>query len=111
MEYILLLIIAAAIGGGIGFGIGGLGDKKNEGVGAVLGACLGPVGWIIVALLPANAGDGTKEEKTQAPDRDARIAKLEAELAALKQAPKPSNKVMTRKDLSDDGSIPTYKLD
>jgi hypothetical protein len=47
----LVLVIACMVIGGV---IGELGGKNNSRVGALLGL-LGPVGWVIVAMLPANA--------------------------------------------------------
>jgi hypothetical protein len=37
------------VGGGVGYGIGGFKERRSEGF--WLGACLGPIGWIITALL------------------------------------------------------------
>lgn len=47
-------ILWMALGGGVGFFVG---DYKHNGVvGSLLGALLGPIGWVIVALLPRRGG-------------------------------------------------------
>lgn len=48
-DFFGLLVICALIGGGIGAAIGA--NKARGGEGFALGLCLGPIGWIIAALL------------------------------------------------------------
>jgi hypothetical protein len=75
-------------------------------------ASLGPIGWIIVAVLPPaeeKPAAGTKKET----DAE-KLARLEAELAKL-SSPKTGAMKATRprakEDLAGDGEVPTYKLD
>lgn len=105
MEMILILI-GLVVSGIIGMAIGDLGNKQNGQTGFLLGAVLGPIGWIVTAVIPANAKAEKKPEL--APHDSKRIAALEAELAKLKGSkPEPSGK----RPVDDDGQIPTYKLD
>lgn len=46
----LRLLVGIIIGGGVGAAIGN--TKNRVGLGAVLGALLGCIGWIIIAVLP-----------------------------------------------------------
>lgn len=109
MEYLIGLLIGAAICGVIGMAIGDLGGKKNGPLGGLLGALLGPIGWIIVAVLPPAEGKEEPAKPAKLTEQD-RIAKLEAELAALKGTLKaPAKSAVQVRD--DDGEIPTYKLD
>jgi hypothetical protein len=108
MEYLIGLLLGAAICGVIGMAIGDLGGKKNGAAGFALGALLGPIGWIITAVL-SPASDA--EPKAAPEVKEDRIAKLEAELAALKSPRVEKSAKIQGKDLSDDGGIPTYKLD
>lgn len=106
MELIIILIFGAAISGFVGMVIGSLGDKKNGYVGCVLGALLGPIGWIITAVLPPDTSSGSPAPaKLATTAKQLEIAKLEAQLAALKSASTKPGSV-----LPDDG-IPTYNLD
>lgn len=50
---ILLLIVWAVVGGGIGYWIGS--RKGRSGLGFALGFLLGWIGWIAIALIPATA--------------------------------------------------------
>ncbi|MEK7866529.1 MAG: hypothetical protein AAB434_07575 [Planctomycetota bacterium] len=50
----LFSLVGMAIGAGVGYLIGK--GKNREVLGAVLGAFLGCIGWIIVALLPKAGG-------------------------------------------------------
>ena len=114
MDILFLWIFSAVIGGFVGLAIGDLNGKNNGGNGFLLGALLGPIGWIIVAVLPPNNQESSAT--TQQPDA-ARIARLEAELAALKQKAQPpdakSSKPLMPKtgNIANDGEIPTYRLD
>ncbi len=103
---IIFILIGLAVSGIIGMAIGDLGNKQNSQTGFLLGALLGPIGWIVAAVIPANAKAGQKPEL--APQESKRIAALEAELANLKGSkPAPTGK----RPVDDDGEIPTYKLD
>lgn len=55
-DYLIYYGLSALVFGVIGFAVGDLGAKKNGPLGGVLGALLGPIGLIVVALLPAEAG-------------------------------------------------------
>lgn len=108
METLIVLGITGLVTGVIGLAIGDLGGKKNGAIGGLLGALLGPLGWIIVAVLPPAAGAKEEAAKIVPPSAPDRIAKLEAELAALKGV-KPAVKPVVSRD--DDREIPTYRLD
>ena len=114
MDFIIIVIVVCVIFGFIGMGIGDLGRKNNGSVGFALGALLGPVGWIITAVIPANATDQSKSESptSLSPSEKAKIQELESQLAALKNKSaspmKPSKQALNS---DDDGGIPTYKLD
>lgn len=63
--YILSILFGSVICGTIGLAIGDLGNKRNGWTGFLLGLCLGPIGWIIVAVLPPGAekaGDSSKAQ-------------------------------------------------
>lgn len=62
MNYLPYLIVAV-ICGVIGMAIGDLANKKNGVLGLALGALLGPLGILIVAVLPAGAA-GSQEGKS-----------------------------------------------
>ncbi|MEY2428886.1 MAG: hypothetical protein QOJ40_1771 [Verrucomicrobiota bacterium] len=51
------VIIWIGISAGIGYWVGSL-KGGREGDGALLGALLGPIGWIIVAILPTKVATG-----------------------------------------------------
>lgn len=54
MQTVAIYLIAwAAIGGLVGAAIGSI--RGHAGPGFVLGACLGPVGWIIAAVMAGKA--------------------------------------------------------
>ena len=110
MEYIFIILIPAAIFGLIGMAIGDAGGKKNGAKGFVLGLVLGPIGCIVAAVLPPDENSEVAKSKESEKER---IARLELELARLKAAPsdKAPAKAPASKDLSDDGGIPTYRLD
>lgn len=85
---IIALLIACAVMGVIGMAIGDLGEKKNGPAGFLLGALLGPIGWIIVAIIPHNASAGENSSVALPADPNAaKISQLEAQLAELKAAP------------------------
>jgi len=113
MEIIILLVVWTGIGGVIGMVIGDLRDKNNGMLGLALGALLGPVGWIIAAVLPGDEAEAAKPKKISPADMEAKlkIARLEGQLAGLKQTSKPAAKTAARMKYDDDGTIPTYKLD
>jgi len=108
MITIITLVIGGIICGLIGIAIGDLGGKGNASTGFVLGLLLGPIGCIIAAVIPPSASS----EKVQKEEAEkARLANLEAELAALKAKPAkaaPKRNIPARED---DGQIPVYKLD
>jgi hypothetical protein len=47
---LLYVLVGVAIGGGIGAAIGS--TKNRVGLGFVLGALLGCIGWIVIAVMP-----------------------------------------------------------
>ena len=63
-EFILLALIVGFICGIIGMCIGMTVDRLGSGF--FLGAFLGPIGWIIVLLLPRKAAEIQKEQNTAA---------------------------------------------
>jgi len=117
MEFGVIIFVWACIGGFIGMIVGELGDKHNGHTGLFLGALLGPVGWIIVAVLPPGEDpDGPAPAKTAAKtETELKIAIMEAQLAQLKREAKnpitPGSKPAARMGYDNDGQIPTYKLD
>lgn len=48
-------LVSTAIGAALGASV------NRSGIGAILGACLGPIGWIIVLLLPREASPTSAE--------------------------------------------------
>lgn len=90
--------------------IGDLGGKQNGALGFCLGAMLGPIGWIVVAVLSSGEKSDVSANPPPATNADqGRIAKLEAELAKLKSEPVKA-KVRAKDDLAGDGEIPTFKI-
>lgn len=111
MELLITLIISAAIFGVIGMAIGDLGGKKNGPVGFLLGALLGPIGCIIAAVIPPAAD--SEKAKGEAAEKQ-RLAKLEAELAALKNGKVAAGTPLMKAKVipvENDGEVPTYRLD
>lgn len=113
MELIISLLFSSLIFGIVGYAVGDLGGKKNGKKGMALGALLGPIGWIIVAILPPGEGSTVKNEKQQAIDLERRkVALLEAQLAELKKTgsrpPAPAPNVSK---LSSIDEPPVYRLD
>jgi hypothetical protein len=91
MEYLISLIFCSGIFGAIGYAIGELNEKKNGKTGLLLGALLGPIGWIIAAVIAPGEGSPVKQEKLQGIELERRkVALLEAQLAELKKAASPS---------------------
>jgi len=109
METFIILGICGLVFGFIGMAIGDLGEKKNGPTGFMLGFLLGPIGCIIAAVIPSSKPAGVPAPQP-ADDHSRKIALLESQLAQLKATPKPSAKVYGIPD-SNDGEIPTYKLD
>ena len=112
MEFLIPLVISSLIFGIVGCAIGDLGGKKNGKKGMALGALLGPIGWIIVAILPPGEGSAVKNEKQQAVELERRkVALLEAQLAELKKdrAPATSSRTQRAEALLDEP--PVYRLD
>ncbi len=109
MEYIIIILICSAVFGFIGMAIGDLAGKKNGPLGFLLGALLGPIGILIAAVIPA-AADSEKAKSDTAEKQ--RMARLEAELAALKAGkPAPGKSVVKVQPVDNDGAVPVYKLD
>lgn len=113
MELFIPLFFGVILAGFIGMGIGNLSEKRNGNIGFLLGALLGPIGWIIVALLPEARDADAPAPARPAADNSARIRALEAELAKMKAAQHPVKPLIRRQDPQDpdDGGIPVYKLD
>jgi hypothetical protein len=112
MEFLVPLVISSLIFGIVGCAIGDLGGKKNGKKGMALGALLGPIGCIIVAILPPGEGSAVKNEKQQAVELERRkVALLEAQLAELKKdrAPATSSRTQRVEALLDEP--PVYRLD
>lgn len=108
MEFLLTVIILGIICGFIGMAIGDIGGKGNAGSGFILGLLLGPLGCIIAAVIPPSA---TSEKVQKEEAEKARLAKLEAELAALKAKPASAAPKRIIPAREDDGQIPVYRLD
>jgi hypothetical protein len=81
MDNLLILLIAGGLGGLIGALIGN--TRHRQGAGCALGFFFGPIGWIIVLLLPA----GPAPVKTNArPVVPASAYGLSADTVAKKKA-------------------------
>jgi uncharacterized membrane protein YeaQ/YmgE (transglycosylase-associated protein family) len=114
METIIILLIAGVICGFIGMGIGDLNGKNNGNKGFLLGFLLGPIGCIIAALLPPDQASAAPAAAPAKPDAQQTISMLEAQLAELKRNANPDAKSLIKapsKPRTDEGTIPTYKLD
>jgi hypothetical protein len=110
MEYLMLILIGGIISGMIGLFIGDLGNKNNSKSGALLGFFLGPIGWIITAVLPPTLSDEEKGKLTEAHELERRkIALLEAQLAELKKNQTKGQHL--NKSTKSDENPPVYRLD
>jgi ascorbate-specific PTS system EIIC-type component UlaA len=86
---IIVIIIACIVLGFIGMAIGCLGNKKNGSVGFVLGAALGPIGWIIVAVLPPSSKGNAKSNRvTHIPKRTDPLEEFEMKQRVAQGPPK-----------------------
>jgi hypothetical protein len=69
---IIVQILAFGLGcfvlGIIGMAIGDLGEKQNGKMGFLLGALLGPIGWIIVAIQPKASGKNVPSKERDPAD-------------------------------------------
>lgn len=63
--YLLTILFFSVICATIGLAIGDLGKKRNGWTGFLLGLFLGPIGWIIVAVLPPSAEESDDTSKTK----------------------------------------------
>lgn len=111
MEFIVIMVVWAAIGGLVGLFVGDLGNKHNGTTGAILGALLGPIGWLIAAVLPPSP----EADVAKPSPESERIKALEQQLAQMRQqdsgrkkTPMPGRR---SEDGRGDGEIPTYRLD
>ena len=112
MELIISLLFSSLIFGIVGYAVGDLGGKKNGKKGMALGALLGPIGCIIVAILPPGEGSAVKNEKQQAIDLERRkVALLEAQLAELKKDRSPAANSRTQRAEALLDEPPVYRLD
>lgn len=113
METMVILFVWCMAMGGIGFLIGEIGGKGNGAFGVMFGVLLGPIGLIITAVLPKSGANEKADPPAKASEESARIAKLEAELAAIKRAAGERKKATNRNPPGgeiDERGIPTYKL-
>lgn len=108
----------AGLMGAVGMLIGDLGGKGNRRVGFVLGALFGPIGWIIVAVVPPREGSLACQQNWKSVELQQRmIALLEAQLAEIKKntsdKSQVSEKVVANKpiavNVSEDSNV--YRLD
>ncbi len=113
VEIIWLFLVAVSlcgILGLIGACIGSLGNKNNSKIGFLLGFFLGPIGWIITAVLPPTLSEEQKGKHTEAHELERRkIALLEAQLAELKKN-QPKGEHLNKSTKSDENP-PVYRLD
>jgi hypothetical protein len=110
MEYFMLILIGGIISGLIGLFIGDLGNKNNSKSGALLGFFLGPIGWIITAVLPQTLSEEEKGKSAELQDLERKkIALLEAQLAELQKNSNQRNHSQHSKQYSEDP--PVYHLD
>lgn len=106
----MLILIGCIISGLIGFFIGDLGNKNNSNSGAVLGFLLGPIGWIITAVLPQTLSEEEKGKHAELQNLERKkIALLEAQLAELQKNSKQGNHLKQTKQTSEEP--PVYRLD
>lgn len=91
----------------IGYGLGEMGGKNNQLPGAMFGFLLGPIGLLIVAMLPPSAAS---EPVSPDAEKARKIAELEAQLAKVKGTAAPAAK-SAHGPIDDDGSVSTYRLD
>ena len=110
MEYLILILVGGIISGLIGFFIGSLGDKNNHLMGALLGFLLGPIGWIITAVLPQTLSEEEKDKRADLNNLERKkIALLEAQLAELKKNSNQGNHLKQTKQTSNHPSV--YRID
>jgi hypothetical protein len=82
MGFLILLVIGAVIAGGIGYWIAG--EKNRDGVeGAALGCILGPIGWIIEAVLPTKDPAPRNVTNSYAPASRSRYAGTETQRVVI----------------------------
>ena len=104
---IIAYFVIGCVCAAIGYGLGEMGGKNNQLPGAALGFLLGPIGLIIVALMPPSELNGTPV--TAEADKARKIAELEAQLAKVKgTAPVTKS---AHGPIDDDGTVATYRLD
>ncbi len=105
-SFLMLVLISCIISGLIGFFIGGLGNKNNSSTGAVMGFLLGPIGWIITAVLPQTLSEEEKGKRAELQDLERKkIALLEAQLAELQKNSKQGDHSHQTNQTSDDPSV------
>lgn len=99
-----------SIVGLVGACIGSLGDKNNSKIGFLLGFFLGPIGWIITAVLPQKISEEEKRKRSELNEIERKkITLLEAQLAELQKNSKQGNLLKQTKQTSD--APPVYRLD
>ena len=110
MEILIVLMFGGFVSGLIGLAIGDLGGKRNRRTGFALGFLLGPIGWIITAVIPASDAAGASLA-AGSPDKETqrKIEFLEAQLAELKGLGKDA--ALPAAQRVDEDSIPIYRLD
>ena len=103
---IIVWFVIGCVCAAIGYGLGEMGGKNNQLTGAVLGFLLGPIGLIIVALMPPSEMAGPLSPDAE---KARKIAELEAQLAKVKGTVPIAKKAFGPVD--DDGEVSTYRLD
>ena len=103
---IITWFVIGCICAAIGYCIGEMGGKNNQLPGAMFGFLLGPIGLIIVAVLPPSEIAGPVSPDAE---KARKIAELEAQLAKVKGTVPAAKSAYG--PIDDDGTVSTYRLD
>ena len=117
-EYIVIFFLLVGLMGLVGMAIGNIGGKQNGDKGFILGALLGPIGWIIVAVVPPREGSLAYQQNWKSVELQQRtVSLLEALLAEMKKTssiktPTPEKTVTSKPIITttnEDSNV--YRLD